>query len=278
MFLTRMPPPADIVQEISTCTTHYKTNLCASSPIPAMVHQCAVWESCMNRDPTKIGRAKVSAELIAEVVNGFVDPISWKTLVSAVRQNECDDKTVDGGSWLRALGEVAYARPPDCIAQGITSCPAIAALATHAATSCQESTPACAVALPYEKQTAALRICAELKCKLHPAPARSPLQDNALTRPYQAFTLTSLTFLTLFINTLLSLFRSRLNPAPTGPPPAHAGHTAVTPFPSAPPFIAPYAHAYMTPPPGWGPAWRPEEDAATPARRRRLEDGVAKVR
>ena len=37
----------------------------------------------MNRDPTVVGRAKVGAELIAEVVNGFVEPISWKTLVRA---------------------------------------------------------------------------------------------------------------------------------------------------------------------------------------------------
>ena len=36
----------------------------------------------MNRDPTVIGRAKVGAELIAEVVNGFVEPITWKTLAS----------------------------------------------------------------------------------------------------------------------------------------------------------------------------------------------------
>ena len=35
----------------------------------------------MNRDPSKVGRARVGAELIAEVVNGFVEPISWKTLV-----------------------------------------------------------------------------------------------------------------------------------------------------------------------------------------------------
>jgi hypothetical protein len=35
----------------------------------------------MNRDPTMVGRAKVGAELIAEVINGFVEPISWKTLV-----------------------------------------------------------------------------------------------------------------------------------------------------------------------------------------------------
>ena len=48
-----------------------------------MATQCAKWKTCMDRDPTKIGRARVSAELIAEVVNSFVEPISWKTLVSA---------------------------------------------------------------------------------------------------------------------------------------------------------------------------------------------------
>jgi len=47
-----------------------------------MVTQCGNWETCMNRDPTKVGRARVGAELLAEVVNGFVEPISWKTLVS----------------------------------------------------------------------------------------------------------------------------------------------------------------------------------------------------
>lgn len=35
----------------------------------------------MNRDPKIVGRAKVGAEMLAEVVNGFVEPISWKTLV-----------------------------------------------------------------------------------------------------------------------------------------------------------------------------------------------------
>jgi hypothetical protein len=38
----------------------------------------------MNRDPTLVGRAKVGAELIAEVINGFVEPISWKTLVGRI--------------------------------------------------------------------------------------------------------------------------------------------------------------------------------------------------
>lgn len=64
------------------CASQYRNNLCSSNPIPAMTHQCASWETCMNRDPTIVGRAKVGAEMIAEVVNGFVEPISWKTLVS----------------------------------------------------------------------------------------------------------------------------------------------------------------------------------------------------
>ena len=50
-----------------------------------MVHQCGVWDTCMNRDPTKIARTKVVAEVIAEVINGFVEPITWKTLVRVSR-------------------------------------------------------------------------------------------------------------------------------------------------------------------------------------------------
>jgi hypothetical protein len=79
--LTNLPDNADILQEIAMCASQHKTNLC-TQPLPAMAHQCASWETCMNRDPTTVGRAKVGAETIAEVVNGFVEPISWKTLVS----------------------------------------------------------------------------------------------------------------------------------------------------------------------------------------------------
>jgi hypothetical protein len=44
----------------------------------------------MNRDPTKVGRAIIGAGLIAEVVNGFVEPISWKTLVSPCLHDQND--------------------------------------------------------------------------------------------------------------------------------------------------------------------------------------------
>jgi Di-sulfide bridge nucleocytoplasmic transport domain len=79
--LTLTYPRTEIVQEIAMCSLQYKNNLCASNPIPAMAKQCSAWETCMQRDPTVVGRAKVGAELIAEIVNSFVEPISWKTLV-----------------------------------------------------------------------------------------------------------------------------------------------------------------------------------------------------
>ncbi|ESK98126.1 nuclear membrane protein [Moniliophthora roreri MCA 2997] len=147
----------DIVQEIATCALQYKNNNCAS-PIPAMIHQCGLWETCMNRDPTKVGRARVGAELIAEVVNGFVEPITWKTLI---------------------------------------------------------------------------------------------------------FTLTSLSFLTVFINTLLSLYRSRHRPSSDTQPQMPAPH-----------FPAPHQFGgYMSPmPPN---RWRAEDETETPSRRRRLEGGAA---
>lgn len=115
----------------------------------------------MNRDPTVVGRAKVGAELIAEVINGFVEPISWKTL---------------------------------------------------------------------------------------------------------AFTLSSLAFMTIFVNSLLSLFRSRLSTpeqAPAQPPQLYS----LPPPPLYPPQQA------------RDPAWRPDswDDGTlqTPSRRRRLENGAA---
>ncbi|KAF9529470.1 nuclear membrane protein [Crepidotus variabilis] len=159
----------DIIQEISMCSTQFKNNLCATSPIPAMIQQCANWDTCMNRDPTVVGRAKVGAELIAEVINGFVEPISWKTLL---------------------------------------------------------------------------------------------------------FTLSSLAFLTVFINTLLSLYRSKHQPIPD--PPRHG-----TPhFPIAPATPFPQNMGYLSPAPtpSWG-RHRSEQDMESPTRRRRLEGGMtAKIK
>ncbi|KAI0310998.1 Di-sulfide bridge nucleocytoplasmic transport domain-containing protein [Amylostereum chailletii] len=160
----------DIVQEITNCAAQYKANMCGTNAVPAMMRQCGAWDTCMNRDPTIVGRARVSAELIAEVVNSFVEPISWKTL---------------------------------------------------------------------------------------------------------AFTLSSLAFLTIFINALLSLYRSRhVPPAPNAGVGAGAGavhHQPSFALPPATPFgPGPYLHSQ---------GWMADEAVETPSRRRRLEGGgAAKVR
>jgi hypothetical protein len=74
---------SDILHQIQTCTALYLTNRCAPTErVPMMEKQCTEWETCMNQDPTGVGRAKVGAETFAEIINGFVDPISWKTMVS----------------------------------------------------------------------------------------------------------------------------------------------------------------------------------------------------
>ncbi|KAF5377233.1 hypothetical protein D9615_006430 [Tricholomella constricta] len=164
-------------REIAICSLQYKTNLCGTNSVPAMAQQCANWETCMNRDPAIVGRAKVGAELIAEVVNGFVEPISWKAL---------------------------------------------------------------------------------------------------------AFTLTSLSFLTVFINSLLSLFRARQHhpapSAPTQPIPLQPQQS----FPGAPTFSGGYLSPAPTP--SWGRTasrsrlgFSPEddEDLQTPTRRRRLDGGAS---
>ncbi|EAU93327.2 nuclear membrane protein [Coprinopsis cinerea okayama7 len=158
----------DIVQEIAMCATRYTDNGCATTRAPDLLHKCAEYEACMNRDPTTLGRARISAELIAEVINSFVEPISWKTL---------------------------------------------------------------------------------------------------------AFTLTSLAFMTLFINTLLTFYRTRTQPnaAPAQPtasfPAMHSG-----PYPSHPfgGFLSP------APTPNWSrfKTGTPEE-MESPTRRRKLEGGAS---
>jgi hypothetical protein len=66
--------------EITACALQHSDNLC-TEPVPALVHQCLLWETCMKCDPLIVSRARVAAELIAEVVNQLVESISLKTLV-----------------------------------------------------------------------------------------------------------------------------------------------------------------------------------------------------
>ncbi|KAF8537699.1 Di-sulfide bridge nucleocytoplasmic transport domain-containing protein [Trichophaea hybrida] len=72
---------SEVVAQIANCNKNYVQNHCAPNiRVPAMEHACTEWERCMNQDPAKVGRAKVSAATIAEILNGFVNELHWKTL------------------------------------------------------------------------------------------------------------------------------------------------------------------------------------------------------
>jgi len=68
--------------QIAECTKNYLQNRCApETRVPASEAACTIWEKCMYQDPAKVGRAKVSAATIAEILNGFVNELHWKTIV-----------------------------------------------------------------------------------------------------------------------------------------------------------------------------------------------------
>ncbi|BCR90617.1 putative nuclear envelope protein Brr6 [Aspergillus chevalieri] len=71
-----------ILAEMATCAKSYVDNRCAGNDrLPALETVCENWERCMNRDPAKVGRAKVSAHTMAVIINSFIDPISWKAIL-----------------------------------------------------------------------------------------------------------------------------------------------------------------------------------------------------
>lgn len=71
--------------EILQCAKAYVDNRCEpATRIPAMEKRCSGWEECMGREVIVVGKTRVVAETLAEVVNGFVDVISFKTMVSAL--------------------------------------------------------------------------------------------------------------------------------------------------------------------------------------------------
>lgn len=72
----------EITQEISLCAREYERNHCSPDlRVPALEISCMTWEKCMNRDPKVVGRAKIGAETFAEIINGFIKPISWKSMI-----------------------------------------------------------------------------------------------------------------------------------------------------------------------------------------------------
>lgn len=74
----------DILAEMAVCAQNYRENRCEKeSRAPALESVCNNWERCMNKDPRSVGRARVSAHTFAEIFNSFIEPISYKAMVSA---------------------------------------------------------------------------------------------------------------------------------------------------------------------------------------------------
>lgn len=77
----------DALQEISRCSREFYRNKCSTENgnkrAPALEQTCTNWEKCMNRDPQLIGKSKITAETFGEILNGFLAPLSWKSLFLA---------------------------------------------------------------------------------------------------------------------------------------------------------------------------------------------------
>jgi hypothetical protein len=72
---------AEVLAEMAACSKNYIDNRCgADARLPALETVCSNWELCMNRDPSAVKRARLSAHTFAEIFNSFVEPISLKTM------------------------------------------------------------------------------------------------------------------------------------------------------------------------------------------------------
>ncbi|BGO94103.1 hypothetical protein NBRC10512_002874 [Rhodotorula toruloides] len=71
----------ELRSEIVQCAKAYVDNFCQEKRMPALARQCVEWEECMNKEVVVVGKTRVVAETLAEVVNGFVDVISLKTML-----------------------------------------------------------------------------------------------------------------------------------------------------------------------------------------------------
>lgn len=77
-----MMESSEILAEMAVCAREFKENRCErDSRVPAMETVCNSWEKCMQRDPYKVGRSRLSAGMFAEIVNSFIEPISLKAIV-----------------------------------------------------------------------------------------------------------------------------------------------------------------------------------------------------
>lgn len=75
---------SDALHEISQCSKEYYRNKChndgSHKRAPLLEDACTNWERCMNRDPQLMAKSRVTAEMLAEILNAFLHRLSWKSL------------------------------------------------------------------------------------------------------------------------------------------------------------------------------------------------------
>jgi len=72
----------DKMTKISKCYEDYKINKCSSDErIPFLENTCKEWEACMNQSPDEVRMIMIGAEVISEILNKFIEPLSTKTTV-----------------------------------------------------------------------------------------------------------------------------------------------------------------------------------------------------
>ena len=67
------------------CRKEYDDNLCDRENIPpALRGSCEAWKICAQTPPSGIGKSKAAARFFAQLVNEAVNPLSPKSIVTAV--------------------------------------------------------------------------------------------------------------------------------------------------------------------------------------------------
>jgi len=64
------------------CAKKFMENGCsAATRFPALEQSCNEWEECMQREVVVHGKSRIIVETIADLVNGFFEVVSFKTMV-----------------------------------------------------------------------------------------------------------------------------------------------------------------------------------------------------
>ncbi|KAJ5691868.1 nuclear envelope protein Brr6 [Penicillium macrosclerotiorum] len=71
---------AAMITSMGVCANNFRINNCELRP-PDLQLKCEQWLNCMNQDPSRVAQAKVSAHAMAEIINNFIEPISWKAIM-----------------------------------------------------------------------------------------------------------------------------------------------------------------------------------------------------